>query len=174
MSTLTLGEARSMIDTDLNDVALQLMIDDAEAEIAERAGSLASQVDEFKEELTNILVLSRKAASISSVVEKDGTGGSYTSTALAATDYWLRQNTRILERLSSGTNPRQFWGDVVIVTYVPQDDTTRRKIVTVDLIKLALAFNGLRSESVGDYSASALEYEEQRQKIIDRLRGGMI
>jgi len=182
MSTLSLGEARAHIETDLNDDALQLLIDDAEAEITEQVGALASQVDIFTNEESSMqffyaretdglyVFLARKASSISSIVEKVRWGAGYLTQTLAADDYLLRENNRVIERLASGTNPRTMWGNVVTVTYVPQDDTIRRKAVTIDIVKLEIAYNGVQSERVGNYSSSSKDHMLERNQLIQRLR----
>ncbi len=166
MSTLTLGEARAQIETDLNDTALQTLIDDAEAEITERVGAIDSQVDIIREDSVKLLFLSRKVKTMTSIVEEVGT----VSTTLATNDYVLRENNRVYERLSTGTNPRRYWAPLVTVSYVPQDDTKRRKQVAIDLVKLAIAYNALSSYRAGDYSESAKNYRDERDDIIDRLR----
>lgn len=165
MSTLALGEARAQIETDLNDTALQAVIDDAEAEIVERIGAINLQVDIFREE-GSLLFLSRKMLTPTMVVEEV----CGVSTTLATNDYKVREANRVLERLRTGTNPRRFWGDVVTVTYVPEDDTVRRKQVVIDLVKLAIAYTGQKSERIGDYTSTSQDYKDERSDLIDRLR----
>jgi hypothetical protein len=169
MATITLAEVRQHVETDLIDDALQMLIDDAIEEINEVIGFVSSETNEFYEERTTKLFLTRKAISINSVVEERGG----TSTTLSANDYMLRLEGRMLERLGTGTNPCSVWGDVVTIIYTPQDDTKRRKVVIIDLVKLALVYNGQKSESVGDYSATAKEYDDERQRLIGRLRSGI-
>ena len=61
------------------------------------------------------------------------------------------------------------------VTYTPDDDTSIRKIVQADLVKLEIQFKGLGSESIGDWSGSIVsDYEAERGKILGRLRRGAI
>lgn len=166
MSTLTLGEARAQIETDVNDVALQALIDDAEDEITVRVGSIDSQVDIIREDNVKLLFLTRKVKTITSIVEEvDGI-----STTLTTSDYVLREASRVCERLQSGTHPSRYWAPVITVSYVPQDDTKRWKQITIDLVKLALAYNAVGSYRSGDYSESAVKYDEERTALIDRLR----
>lgn len=169
MATILLAEVRQHIETDLIDSALQTLIDDAEEEINVVIGLVTSETDEFNEERTTKLFLTRKATSVTSVTEERGG----VSTVLAANDYQLRLGGRMIERLSTGTNPCTVWGDVVTIVYVPQDDTKRRKVVIIDMVKLALVYNGQKSESVGDYSATAKDYDDERQRLIARLRMGI-
>lgn len=168
MSTLSVAEARAQIETDVNDTALQALIDDAEAEIETRVGAISSQVDVIIEEKANLLFLTRRldeAGDITSIVEENGSA----STTLVASDYKVR-GSRSIERLSTGTNPARYWAPIVTVTYAPHDDTVRRKQIAIDLVKLAIVYNGLSSERVGDYSSAAKNYEEERSDLIDRLR----
>jgi len=41
--------------------------------------------------------------------------------------------------------------------------------VAIDLVKLAVAFNGLDSEKIGDYAAQQTKYGVRRQEILNRL-----
>jgi hypothetical protein len=189
MSILTIREARAFIETDLIDFALQMLIDDAEAEITEQVGKIDSQVDIFSEEQMPMafytgderpyLFLTRKAVSITSIIEKVRWGGGYwgngyTIYTLASDDYFLRENNRTIERMAHGTNPRNMWGNVVTVTYVPQDDTARRKQVAIDLVKLAVTYNGVDTERIGDYSSVSKNHNEERNRLISRLRSWSI
>ncbi|MGR3295335.1 MAG: hypothetical protein ACUZ8A_03760 [Candidatus Bathyanammoxibius sp.] len=133
-------------------------------------GQRATQIDEFHGEVTaNALFLSRIATALTTVTEEIKSGGTYTATVLEADDYELKFRGRQLRRLVDGTNPRSTWGDTVTVIYVPQDDKERRARMTVDLVKLAVAFNALDSEKIGDYSMKSARYEATRQNILNRL-----
>ncbi len=171
MSVLIVAELLTHLETDLTDPALQRLIDDAESEIAERVGEPATQTDEFHgETLANVLFLTRKASETTTVTEEVKSGDSYTSTVLAADDYELHFNGRQLRRLSDGTNPASTWGDTVTVVYVPLTDAARRLVITIDLVKIAVAFNALDSEKVGDYSSKSLVYDATRTALINRLK----
>jgi len=171
MSTLTLGQARQHIETDLNDDALQLLIDAAEDYIVEKAGELATQIDEYRGEiLATILLLTRKATEITTVIEEIKSGDSYESTTLETDDYQLRHDGRMIERLRDGSNPRGTWGDVVTITYEPVDDTNKRKVATINLVKLDIEYNALKSERVGDYSSQSQDYETERARIVNGLK----
>lgn len=170
MSMISVADLREHLETDLVDGAVARLIDDAEKEIDEQHGQLATQTDEFQGEVTaNALFLTRIATGITTVTEEIKSGGTYTATVLAADDYELKFRGRQLRRLVDGTNPRSTWGDTVTVIYVPQDDKERRARMTVDLVKLAVAFNALDSEKIGDYSMKAARYEATRQDILNRL-----
>jgi hypothetical protein len=169
MSLLTVAQAKAFIESDLEDSALQMLIDAEEADINAIIGGYDSQIDSFNDEtLSNIIVLTRRASSITTITEKIGGDGYYETTTLSSDDYLFRSN-RILERLASGTNPRTTWGNIVTVTYAPVDDRARRKMVIIHLLKLSIEYNGLSSEKIGDYAATQKEYQEERGRLISRL-----
>lgn len=170
MSLLSVSELRQHFQTDLVDDAIQRLIDDAEREIDERHGELGTQTDTYRGEiLATVIFLSRKAASISTVVEELRSGSDYEVTTLSSDDYQLRSDGRQIERLATGTNKRSTWGDVVTVTYQPADETIRRRRVTIDLVKLAAAYNALDSETTGDYAKRSLRYTDERASLISQL-----
>lgn len=170
MSDLTVEMLREHLETDLLDEALQRLINDAEKEIIKQHGERTTQTDEFHgETLATALFLSRKAEEITTVVEEVKSGDSYEETTLAANDYKLRFEGRQTERLASGDNPRSTWGDVVTVVFVPKDDLDRRLRVAIDLVKLAVAYEGVEQQKVGDYSMKLERYENQKTAILKRL-----
>ena len=170
MSLLTVDEVRVHIETDLTDIELQRMIDSAEEDIVQKYGPHTSQTDELEEcRLSNVLFLSRPASEILTVTEEIHNNGNISQTVLSADDYDLVQSGWRIRRLSSGTNPRSTWGDVVIVQYTPVDETSKREGVLIALVKLDIQFNGLDSESVGDYSSEQKQYQSNRNKILSSL-----
>ena len=170
MALLTAAILREHLQTDIIDASVTRLIADAESEIDEQHGQLITQTDEFHGEVTaNALFLTRIATVITTVTEEIKSGGTYTATVLAADDYELKFRGRQLRRLVDGTNPRSRWGDTVTVIYTPQDDTNRRMRVAIDLVKLAVAFNGLDSEKIGDYAVQQTKYDLRRQEILNRL-----
>lgn len=171
MSVLSVAELLTHLETDLTDPAIERLIDDAEAEIDERIGELATQTDEFQgETLAQSIYLTRKAAEITTVTEEVKSGSAFVSTVLVADDYELRFSGRQLRRLSDGTNPAGTWGDTVTVVYEPKSDAARRLRITIDLVKVAVAFNALESEKVGDYSSKSVVYEATRTALINKLK----
>lgn len=169
MSLLTVDQLKEHIETDRSEDSLQLLIDSAEDDIRAQAGEHDSQIDD----LTGgdpFLFLSRPAQSITSIVERIY----LVDTTLATNDYELRQGGRSLWRSPFGTHGWGNWGSRVVVTYVPKDDQNRRKRVLVDLVRLSLKFNALKSERVGDFSSTSHDdYETQRQRLLNTLAGKM-
>lgn len=172
MSLLTVTELREHFETDLKDEAIQRLIDDAEDEIEQKIGQLQTQSEYIRDVgICTLLFLRRKASSISTVVEEVKVAdGSYETTTLSSDDYRLVSDMQI-ERLADGTNPRTLWGDNVSLVYIPKDDASRRKVVTVDLVKLAVRYEGVDRESAGDWSMSMAKYDARRKELIRRLEG---
>lgn len=181
MSTLTVADAQRVPElAGVDSTLLQLSIDDIEEEIVSRFGDygvgpitetivLASSSAE--------LVLKRRAATITSIKEYASVEAS-PSRELEPGDYLVRGF--VIERLRSGANPRWSWSPYGIeVVYVPVDDTNRRKMATIDVLKLEHGFSGVGSLRIGDYSRSvgaaqgaADGVTSDRAKILRRLRPG--
>lgn len=185
VTLLSTAGLRQHVETDLPDTALQLILDSEEAEIIRRYGPHATATDVLSggewfplqmaglSGVTGWLVLNRPAVSIVSIVQTTFDQ----SLVLAAGDYTLWPGGR-LEREGFGPNPASWWGEQVVVTYVPVDMTAQRALVLVQLCKLALAFTGLKSESVGggDHSETTADYTVEREKALRSLapRGGFV
>lgn len=169
---LTVIELREHVQTDLADAALQRILDAEEGEIVRRYGPHTEATETLRGG-DRLLFLARPATAISEVVETVGV----VDTVLDAADYRLWDGGRCLERLTTGSIPSLYWAERVSVAYVPADQSAQRKLVLVQLVKLALAYSGLRSESVGgDYSATTLDYVAEREKLLQSLapRGGAL
>lgn len=172
MPYLTPTQFREHFETDLGDTALGRLIADAESEIDRRFGPAAA-VTEMQHGGGRYLFLARPASSVTQVVEADVTPFGETEVTLSASDYRIWYGGRALERLVTGTNPRDIWGTRVTVTYTPEDDTARRTRVVIDLVKLAVQYTALSSESSGDYSrnTSGTYYQQERERILRALEG---
>ena len=166
MTLMAISQVREHVETGLVDDALERFMDSVEEDIDQEFGAVASQVDDL-EGKTKLLFTTRPISSITSIVETVGT----TDTTLATNDYKKRHNSQI-DRLNTGTNSRTKWGDRVLVTYVPVDDTKRRQMVYIRLIELAVKYNALKGENAGDYSSQSAEYEKERLGILRGLRRG--
>lgn len=181
MSELTLSEARAFLPASpLSDAALQLAIDDVEEEILAKYGpwyptpvvETISDVGDWN----GAISLRRRPESITSIVETTAYAGSPVPTRTLAVSDWRLDGSRLV-RLSTGTNPARGWSRYgVVVTYVPRDDTARRKMAVVDVLKVETSFSGLASRRIGDYSETADSsgqgegVSEKRAKILRRLR----
>ena len=70
MAILTVDEIREHVETDLPDTALSRLVDNADQEIIDRLGALATQTEVVHGNGLYVLSLARKAASITSATEK--------------------------------------------------------------------------------------------------------
>lgn len=171
---ISLAELKTHIEAELADAALTQLLNAADQAVIQRYGAISSQVDEYvidsdayPDGRDKYVVLTRKPASITSITEQMFSGDADT---LAADDYDWRG--LMVERLADGTNGRNRWGHRVVVTYVPYDDTHQRIPVIVNLVKLELAYRGLQAEKAGDYSMTATDYRQERERILGSLAPG--
>lgn len=163
MTLLTSEQFEEHFETDLGDDALDRLLTDAEDTIVRRFGPHTTQV-EWLDGLEELIFLQRRVSSITEVVETIADE----ETILSADDYSL-ESYRILRREYDGTNGRRRWGDRVKVTYVPEDETGRRKRVQMDLVKLAIQHEGLKSAGVGNLRLDANDYQKRREEILMAL-----
>jgi hypothetical protein len=173
---LTVDGLRLHVTTDLDDIALGLLLDAAYEAIDAFAGTGSGSEDypaSITERITSgpgdILMLSRPAASVTSVIEHE--------TTLDADDYELIGD-QMLRRLPDGTNPSTYWRRRQYVTYTPLSDENERDRVAIALVKLDLDNSpGQQSERLGDWSVtqeSTSQYEESRAAILASLSSGFI
>lgn len=167
--TVTPAGIREHIETDLGDVALQRLIDDAERDIESRHGVFSGRVDTlFANRHVRRIYPQRSVVTVTEIVEVIGE----TETTLAVDDYRVLMNGRIIERRNDGTNPRWTWGDRVEVTYDAVDETVRIDRVTIDLVKLAIAYSGYASQQGPEVGERVLDYRAEREKLLGSLASG--
>ena len=162
MSLVSPSDVRALCPTNLSDDQLQAVIDREEAEVVRLYGAhYKDEETTVSEELSGgygALFLRRQVAKVVSVTEND--------TLLAASAYELWGDQGKLVRLPLG----RWWGRVVVVDYVPVDDTEQRVQAIIDLVRLAVNRTALKSESVaGEYSYQAPDWEVERATILRRL-----
>lgn len=140
----------------LSDAQLQAVIDREEAEIVRRFGAnyTGGAISETVHGSTGSLYLKRAAASISSVVEYLYPGDTSPVTLVAA-DYYLWPAEGRIERLPWGSTASTRWGNPVVVSYIPVDDTNLRKQVLLALVQIAV--DSVSPSSTGK-SVSGLGY----------------
>lgn len=171
MTLLTVAEFEEHVTTTLGDAAIQRLLDDAEDTINAFAGAVGSAVELVSGGSTRITT-SRPVSAVTSIVERDG----WSSPITLAADDWELVNRFQLVRLRYGTNSYSSWRGPVRITYTPVDDTDTRKIVQLELVRLAITTNpGLASETVGAWtqtysSIGSKSVPEQRADILSRLR----
>ena len=168
---LDTSDLRENIETDLIDAALQRLNEAAELLVIQRGGPLSSDTktyiinsSDYPDGRDKFITLSRPPGSISSISEQIFSSD---PVILDATDYDIIGSN--LERLNDGTNPRSCWGHKVIIIYVPEDNEAIRKGVIIDLVKAAVAYQGVSEEKAGDFSMKAPAFRAEREAILSRL-----
>jgi hypothetical protein len=168
---LTVDEFREHVETELGDDAVQRLLDAAYEAIDEAIGSAGTVSEYLHAGHGDLLLLSRRALSITSISERD--------VALASGDYELRASGMTLRRKSTGTHPRTHWHGRVDVTYVAYPDEDERDRVAIALVKLDLTHSpGLAAQSLGawseSYQTSGPSYSQERATILASLGGSSL
>ena len=153
------------------DEYLQRLIDDADQAVVSRCGphSIDGPVTEVHPGGSFRLFPHRAVKEIAKVTETDGN----VSVVLSDDDYRSWYGGRMLQRLADGSHPRSCWGQRVELEYTPVDDDAQRKMAIIRLVQLGLQYSGVKSESVGPYSAQSLDYTRERGAILKQLCTGI-
>ena len=187
MALLTTTEVLEWAETDLSNTVLQVMLDDAEAEIIKRFGAhgessstitedfypdepIYQPLSDWKSDRHHLIYPSRPVSAVTSITEREDD----VETTLASNDYRLIHGGRGIERLTNGTNARNWWAPEVRIVYQAVSQLATRKRVQADLVKLAIQYKGLISEDAGDYSSSMDVYQTERNRILASLETGLI
>ena len=175
---MTVDEVRSLIETGLSDTAIQLLMDGADELIVERRGAHGTAVV-YSDNLRfteSYIRLPRPAESIQSMELNE--------VALDADDYsiehgghairlWTYIGTGFGYDISSGAREYSYSQrtrfSTFSVNYTAKDDTNKRKIAMIELVRLEVQDMGLMSERVGDYSATRLDKGKERARILGDL-----
>ena len=164
---------KAHFETDLADTALQRLIDAEDKEITSRYGSNTSVTEQHTLETPDgqparrSYIFTRQwIGSITSVKEGVTLSDDDLTTLVADTDYRVMLNGLSIERVDTDFLQR------VEIIYVPLTDESRRDRVTIDLVKLGVQYQGLKSEKVGDYSASHVDYQQERENVLSTLNSG--
>jgi hypothetical protein len=170
MSLVTPSEVRLLVDTALEDVDLQTIIDRIELDVTGRFGPPYSLDDEgdpvtFTE---NLRIQPRRSAFLS-LKRKIDTVVSVTEDGEALTeddDFLILAQRGQLERYPDGMK----WGARIVVEYVPLDENSRRRDAIIEIVRLTLERTAMKSESLsGDYSYTAPDWAAEREKIMRGL-----
>lgn len=167
---LTVSEVRDHIETGLVDDALTRLIENADQEIIDRLGALATHTDVLNGHGLPVLPLSRKASTITSVTEKILD----VDYALGADDYTLLADGFTLRRLQGTTYPFPTWRGIQTVVYVPTGgaagELAARKKLLIDLVTLDVAYDASASNTIGDVSRTALNHASERNALFAALQ----
>ena len=153
------------------DEYLQRLIDDADQAVVSRYGphSIDGPVTGVHPGGGFRLFPHRAVKEIAKVTETDGN----VSVVLSDDDYRSWYGGRMLQRLADGSHPRSCWGERVELEFTPVDDDAQRRMAIIRLVQLGLQYSGLKSESVGPYSAQNLDYAKEREAILKQLSTGV-
>lgn len=174
MVIISAPKIREHLETDLGDAALSRLIEDAEAEINERYGPIGLRTLMVRGG-NRLIFLPGPAEETDIVITETLDGEDTVLTPIADPtpedgDFRFWYGGRMIERLDTGAHPGAYWGERVLIDYMPRDDSMRRQRVVVDLVKLALAFSGRQQETIGDLSMMSLtDYTKQRERLIASL-----
>ena len=169
---ITVEQVREHLGSDLpTSDELQRLIDEADAEVVRRCGP-----HKIDGPLTDVLrggsvrlFPSQAVEGITSVTETAWDA----VTVLSPDDYRTWYGGRMLQRLSNGSHPRADWGERVELTYTPVDTDPQRRMAIIRLVQVGFPYSGLKSESVGPYSAQNLDYGKEREAILKQLSTGV-
>ena len=166
-------------ETDLSDAALTRLINAEVEEINRRYGSDASVTEQHSlavpmgvdhEEGQVIgrrrIWTQQKISYVTSIKEGPSLAAADLTVLVANTDYRVIYDGNVIERIDTDF---QRWVEII---YAPVSDSYRRDRVVIDLVKLAIQYSGLDSESVGDWSGSTLDYQKERESILSTLNVG--
>lgn len=155
---IDVDDVRAHIETDKTDAALEQLIDDADAEIVARFGVHTAAITETITPGTTdrFVFTQRPISALTSVTEDD--------VVLTASDY-DRTGLMSLERVDG------YWGTRVVLVYTPVSDDARRVRVSIDLVRLALAYDAIASGSAGDVSVNHVaSYQAERESLLTTLQ----
>lgn len=166
---LSVSEFREHANSALPDAAIQRLLDANTVAIDTRLGPPGERTERH-DGGGSYLPLDRPLGSVTEVKEVIWS----TTTTLAEND-WLERGDRYLQRLATGSHPASLWRGRVEVTYTPLDDTAERIRLLVALTKLDLAYSGLASQSIGDYSETQQgDYQAAREDVFGSYSGTVL
>jgi hypothetical protein len=104
-------------------------------------------------------------------------GGDPTWYLLAASDYEVLNDGRMVRRLTTGTSARSTWGPYVRLTYVPADNLSERVAALLEMVGMdvtaGVSSGGLQSRTMGSWSETYGQGETGREaakaKVLARL-----
>ncbi len=159
---LTVAELRKHVETALEDVALQRLLDAALEEIRSYTHS------EIITPIGDWLPLSHEAASITTITEN--------GEALNADDFRLSGNGSVVVRRNDGTIPRRRWYGPIEVDYTARTNEATREVVQIALVEFDINFNpGILQQTAGNWNEmSVTDVRKARAHILSRLSRGVV
>lgn len=166
------------VDTDLGNTALQRLIDACEQDIIDAHGPHdGSEITErfFPGPSDALIYVNHPldpAATNSDITVVETSPGALGETQYTLTldqDYEI-SGQRGLRRKVSGDFSSLTWAGIVDVTYTPtSDDHPKRTRVLIELVRISIQNQGLRSAVLGDVKMEYLDYENERVKLLRSL-----
>lgn len=176
---------REHVETDLGDDAIERLIRDAFNAISTRhavgyvetvaSGAVQASFDwnetafAIIEATGELLMLPQTSRLLSTdITISEWVTDDEDFSALDADD-WQQWSARQIRRNFNGTNvpTGNGWASPVKVEYGVNAIAADR--IVIDLVRLAIQHNALSSERAGDYSSSSVEYQRERERILNEL-----
>jgi hypothetical protein len=168
MSIISIAECRALISHPISESDLLELIDRLDGELTEDIGPY-NGTDSFSETIEGKdfpSILTRRPISSVTTLREYSAPGDTTGTLLTeGTSFLVWGKQGRIDRVGN------IWGHRVDITYVPTDQTKKRKQAVIDLIRVYLALSPLASETVtGEFSYQSPDnWEAERRKIVRRL-----
>lgn len=191
MTQITMLErVQARIETDIDTDELQRMIDEANAEIIQRHGPHSDPSNPITVTApggSQTIYLARPIDTIQdfTITEywRSSFLGNVTTAVLAADDFKVWFDGRMIERLFTGTNPGWRWGNQqqadtfgwggstgwATIAYTPVNDGNQREEVMIKLVRLSLDYETAVRIRMGDVDLFPLVYQQERERLLDSL-----
>ena len=159
---VTVGFVRAAVGhAAVEDATLQALIDSADLDIRRLYGPHTGSRTEQLLSSGIKAWFSRIAETITLVTEGSD------NTVVGDDEYTVFNNGR-----SVGKDDNSAWLEPVTATYTPFDDLETRRAVLVDMVTLALQYEGIRWRGVGGLQAQHVNHKEERENLLSRLAQG--
>ena len=174
----------TLVQSGLPDQALDIYIDAADNRIVTEVGPHDGELAQFEDfpnggysaggislpaslysnSLHSNVYLYRPAVSIAEVKVWEYGLSEADGSVLDEAQYRVDHGGRVLVRVDA------WWETHVKVTFTPVAENPKRRQALVQLVKLALAFDGYKTESIGSTSRTTVNYVTEERRILNTLR----
>lgn len=167
---LTEAHVRARVETDLDSVTVQRILNSASAAVDRAAGAESQQTVNFDALGALYLPLPRRSTSIDEIRER-ATVKTEDATTLSADD-WRKIGDYKIQRLNSGTNPANYWGAQVEVDYTPEADANIRERVILDICQMDIEFKAAELSEQGSSKEEQKDYRKRRRALLAQVKEG--
>ena len=157
-SILSLAELSSFVETDVPDESLEQILDSVDADILQQFGPHSGERMVVLQGGRPALWLPLPAVSLGVCRQ-----WVYAPEQAVVVEAWLSGPRRAVR-----TDGRDFL-PYVEAAFTPVDSTGQRRTAMVDLVKVSLQYSGLASYNEGETAERAVDYFEERRRIIMQL-----